>query len=172
MAQVIPGRFAAHHEESFVVFLIGMRVNKLLAVRKWMSVGAAMGPMLRALYQHPEKGFLGGQTFFYWRGIGLVQYWRSFDDLERFARNRDDPHLGAWQRFNKTIGADGSVGIWHETYLVEAGQYEAIYGNMPVFGLAAATSHVPATGRRATARRRLGGTNQPAIPVPDVEHSA
>ncbi len=172
MAQVIPGRFSAYHEGSFVVFLIGMRVNNLLAVRKWTSVGSAMGPMLQNLYRHPEKGFLGGQTFFYWRGVALVQYWRSFEDLERFARNREDPHLAAWQRFNKAIGSDGSVGIWHETYLVDAGQYEAVYGNMPVFGLAAATSHVPAVGRRSTARRRLGGDNEPAVPTSDAAHDA
>jgi len=122
--------------------------------------------MLRALVQHPEKGFLGGQTFFYWRGIALVQHWRSFEDLEKFARNREDPHLSAWKRFNKAIGSDGSVGIWHETYLVDAGKYEAVYGNMPVFGLAAATSHVPAVGRRETARRRLGGANEPGVESP------
>jgi hypothetical protein len=27
-----------------------------------------------------------GQVLFYWRGIALVQYWRSFDELETFAR--------------------------------------------------------------------------------------
>jgi hypothetical protein len=122
--------------------------------------------MLKTLYQHPEKGFLGAQTFIYRRGVGVVQYWRSFDDLERFARSKDDPHLAAWQRFNKAIGGDGSVGIWHETYLVEAGQYEALYGNMPRFGLANASEHVPATGSRETARRRLGGQNEPAVATP------
>jgi hypothetical protein len=74
--------------------------------------------------------------------------------------------LKDWQRFNKTIGADGSVGIWHESYLVEPGRYEAVYGNMLVFGLAAATSHVPAIGKRETARRRLGQEGEPAIPSP------
>jgi hypothetical protein len=64
------------------------------------------------------------------------------------------------------IGADGSVGIWHETYLVQPGQYEAVYGNMPVFGLAAATAHLPAIGRRETARRRLGGRSEPAVAAP------
>jgi hypothetical protein len=123
----------------------------------------AMVPMLRTLFQHPEKGMLGGQVFFYWRGIALVQYWHSFDDLEKFARDKDDPHLGAWRRFNKHIGGDGSVGIWHETFLVEAGKYEALYGNMPIFGLAASTNHVSAIGRRETTRRRLGGQNEPAI---------
>ena len=44
--------------------------------------------------------------------------------------------------------------------------YEALYGNMPVFGLAAATKHVPAVGRRETARRRLGGESEPAVASP------
>ncbi len=163
MSKVIPGRFTAKRDEPFVVFIIGMRVNRLLAVRKWLPTAAAMAPMLRTLYQHAEKGFLGGQQFFYRRGIGLVQYWRSFDDLEEFARNPTDPHLSAWRRFNRAVGADGSVGIWHESYLVEPGSYETVYSNMPVFGLAAATEHVPAVGRRESARRRLARDNEPEL---------
>lgn len=173
MAKVMPGRYTAQIDGDFVVFLIGMRINKLFAFSKWIRTARAMAPMLRTLLQHPEQGLLGWQIFFYWRGVALVQYWRSFEDLEAFARNRQEPHLPAWQRYNKTIGSDGSVGIWHETYLVKAGQYEAVYGNMPVFGLAGATKHVPATGRRETARRRLGGENEPAVaspPTPEVVH--
>ena len=166
MAKVMPGRYTAQTDEPFVVFLIGMRINRFFAFWKWIPTALAMGPMLQTLFQHPEKGFLGGELIFYWRGVGLIQYWRSFEDLEKFARNREDPHLRAWQRFNKAIGSDGSVGIWHETYLVEPGRYEAVYGNMPVFGLASATRHVPAVGRRETARRRLGGENEPAVPTP------
>ncbi len=146
MAQVFPGRFTAQVNEPFVVFLIGLRINRFFAFSKWVPTARAMPPMLRTLYQNPEKGFLGGYTFLYWRGVGMVQYWRSFKDLERFARNPSDPHAGAWQRFNQLVGADGSVGIWHETYLVEPRHYEAIYANMPAFGLAAATEHVPVTG--------------------------
>jgi len=167
MAKVIPGRFTAEIDGPFVVFIIGMRVNKFFAFRKWIATAMAMGPMIRTLYKHPEKGFLGAQTFFYGRGVVTVQYWRSFEDLERFARDKDDPHLNAWRTFNKTIGSDGSVGIFHETFLVDAGKYEALYGNMPVFGLASAANHVPATGRRETARRRLGGNNEPAVASPE-----
>jgi hypothetical protein len=28
-----------------------------------------MGPTLKELYQHHEKGFLGGEFFLYWRGL-------------------------------------------------------------------------------------------------------
>lgn len=172
MSKVFPGRYTAEIDEPFIVFLIGMRVNRIFAVRKWLRTARAMNKMLRALQTHPEKGFMGGQAIRYRRGLGLIQYWRSFDDLERFARNPSEPHLEAWGRYNQTIGADGTVGFWHETYMVEPGKYEAVYGNMPVFGLAAVARHVPATGRRETARRRLGGESDPAVPspvTPDVE---
>jgi Domain of unknown function (DUF4188) len=167
MARVIPGRFTAHIEEPFVVFIIGMRVNRPLQVRKWFSTFRAMIPMLRELQENPQKGFLGAEQFFYWPGATLVQYWKSFEDLESFARDPDVSHFPAWRRFNQTIGTDGSVGIWHETYAVEAGRYEVIYNNMPLFGLAKATEHVPAKGRLETARRRMRqGENEPAVPSP------
>lgn len=155
MAAIKTGRYTAHTDEPFVVFLIGMRINRLRALRKWLPVARAMGPMLQTLYANPEKGFLAGQTWLGWRSVLMVQYWRSFDDLEQFARNPADPHRDAWRRFNQAIGDDGSVGIFHETYQIEPGRFETLYGNMPVFGLAAATGHVPATGRRATARDRM-----------------
>ena len=157
MAEVVPGRYTAETEEPFVVFLIGMRVNRLWQFRKWFPVARAMNPMLQTLFQHPEKGFMGGQTYVTWRGVMMVQYWRSFEDLENFAKNPSDPHLEPWRRFNKAVGADGSVGIWHETYRIEPGRHEAIYANMPVSGLAAATKHVPVGKQSMTARRRLEG---------------
>lgn len=161
MAKVFAGRYTAEMDEPFVVFMIGMRVNRLLAVHKWLPTFLAMGPMLSKLYRDPEKGFLGARTFVGWRQVMLVQYWRSFADLERFARASNDPHMPAWQRFNKAVGyKTPSVGIWHETYLVEAGQYEAIYGNMPVVGLAAATKHVTITSQRESARQRVEASVQ------------
>lgn len=156
MPKIYSGRFTADTDEPFVVFLIGMRINRPWAVHKWLPTVAAMGPMLNSLYQNPESGFLGGEAILYRGGIGLIQYWRTAEDLERFARSPQESHLKAWQRFNKAIGKDGSVGIWHETYKVAAGDYEAIYGNMPRFGLAAATSHVPVAKKGKSARERLG----------------
>ena len=48
----------------------------------------------------------------------------------------------------------GDVGIWHETYRVDAGAYEAIYSGMPPHGLGKAGRLVPARERFETARRR------------------
>ena len=119
MTRTINGRYTARMDEPFVVFVIGMRINRPLAIRKWLPTLRAMSPMLKELYQHPEKGFLGAEFFFHSRGPVTLQYWRSFEDLERFARDPDDPHLPAWQRFNRTVDSDGSVGIFHETFIVE-----------------------------------------------------
>lgn len=157
MTHIYPGRYTAQTDEPFVVFLIGMRINKLWAVKKWLPVVRAMPPMIETLMKHPQTGFMGGEYFFNFFALTslAVQYWRSFEDLERFARAPSDPHLPAWKAFNQTVGNDGSVGIWHETYLVQPGQYEAIYGNMPRFGLAAAAEHLTISGRGHTARERI-----------------
>jgi hypothetical protein len=155
---VYAGRYTAQMEDSFIVFLIGMRVNRVWDFKKWMATARAMPPMIQELYTHAEeKGFLGGEMFFRFGPLTtmMVSYWRSFEDLERFARSKDDPHLPAWQEFYRNIGNDGSVGIYHETYVIPAGHHESIYGNMPLFGLAAATQHVPVTGHQHAARKRL-----------------
>jgi hypothetical protein len=156
MASVFPGRYTAESKEPFVVFLIGMRVNRLFALRSWIGVAASMGPMLAELRRDPGLGLLHAEPFLYWRGIGLLQYWRSFDDLHAYAHARDARHLPAWAEFNRRIGNNGSVGIWHETYTVGGGQFESIYDNMPRFGLARATGHRPVTGVLDSARSRIG----------------
>ena len=53
-------------------------------------------------------------------------------------------------------GRRGDVGIWHETYLVKAGQYEAIYSGMPPTGLAVAGKAAEITDATESARKRLG----------------
>lgn len=167
MGAIFPGRYAAQLDGGFVVFIIGMRINKLWALHKWLPVAQSMGPMLRQLQAQRELGLLHAEPYCYWRGIALVQYWRTFEQLEKFARDPAATHLDAWKRFNRAVGADGSVGIWHETYVVQAGQYECIYGNMPRRGLASAGMHVPAVGRMESAKRRMGLEGEPAVPSYD-----
>ena len=158
MQKVFNGRFTVKTPDEFVVFLIGMRVNKFWSVRKWLPVASAMPKMLKVLASHPEKGFLGGESFFRLFPVAtmLVSYWRSFDDLDKFARNPNDPHLKPWGDYMKRIGSDGSVGIWHETYKITKGHNEAIYGNMPLFGMGKVFEHVPVTKNMDAARQRIG----------------
>jgi hypothetical protein len=154
MAEIHARRYTAEIDGDFVVFLIGMRVNKLWKIHKWWPVATAMRPMIKELSMHSDKGMLGAAPAWI-GGPAVVQYWRSFEQLEHFARNPDDPHLPAWQRFNRAVGSSGDVGIWHETYLVRAGEYECIYNNMPVHGLAAASRHVPVGKGRERAAERV-----------------
>ena len=155
MAKIFPGRFTAQTAEPFVVFLIGMRVNRLFALRSWTSVAAAMPPMLAELKRDPSLGLLHFEIFLYWRGVAVIQYWRTFEQLHAYAHARNAKHLPAWAEFNRRIGGNGSVGIWHETYTVNPGQHESIYANMPKFGLAAAVQHTAVTSRSDTARARI-----------------
>lgn len=158
MATVQPGRFTADLSgagDEIVVFAIGMRFNKPWKVRAWWPVFMAMPPMLRHLSEHEELGLLGMQNALFPQPLS-VQYWRSFEDLERFARNTDDPHLEPWRRFNRMVGKSGDVGIWHETYRVRTADLETVYVNMPAHGLAAATAAVPVRRGRDTARERIG----------------
>ncbi len=48
-AEVKNGRFAAEIDGDFVVFLIGMRINNLWAVHKWLPAARAMPRMLAEL---------------------------------------------------------------------------------------------------------------------------
>ena len=154
MTEILSRRMTAHLDSPFVVFLIGFRVNKLWKIGKWLPVLRAMRPMVAELSADPESGFLSAEIA-WGNPVIMVQYWRSTDDLIRYASDRDAEHLPAWARFNREVGSNGDVGIWHETYRVDPGSYEAVYGNMPRFGLARAGSHIPAEGRWANALGRL-----------------
>jgi len=147
-------RLTARLEGDFVVFLIGMRVNKPLHMHKWLPVAQAMPRMLKELYRQPELGFIHAEMWFA-RTTIMVQYWRSMEQLLAYAKNREAAHLPAWKAFNQSVGTDGSVGIWHETYRASAGTYENVYVNMPPFGLGKAGVLHPATGGRESARGRL-----------------
>ena len=155
MPTLYPGRYTTRIEGPFVVFLIGFRINRLLAINKWLPTAKAMGPMLNELYANPSLGLLAAHTSLYWRGVMLTQYWRSVDHLVTYAQSRDAAHLPAWKAFNQSVGEDGTVGIWHETYQVANGQSECVYNNMPRFGLAVAGTHEPAVGHLREARSRM-----------------
>ncbi|HEX2533156.1 MAG TPA: DUF4188 domain-containing protein [Chitinophagaceae bacterium] len=154
MAVIIPRRMTARFDGDFVVFLIGMRINRFWKFHKWVPIARSMPRMLRELSQKPESGFLGFQLH---GGLPplIVQYWRSFEQLEAYAKDRNGFHYPAWKDFNTRIRNSGDVGIWHETFKVRAGEYECIYHNMPPYGFGKVGERVPATGNREYAAQRM-----------------
>jgi hypothetical protein len=156
MAKINKQRMTVEMEGDFVVFLIGMKINKFWKIHQWLPPAMAMPAMLKELSEEKNKGkgLLGFQLY---GGIPpvIVQYWESFEKLEAYAKERDAKHLPAWKAFNKKIGSNGDVGIWHETYQVKAGNYECIYNNMPEYGLAKAGKLVPIAGKLESSAGRL-----------------
>ena len=157
---MIAGRVCAEPKGEIVVFLIGMRINRLWKVGAWLPVISAMPRMLAELTARPELGLLHARSHFGLRSAMVVQYWRSAEDLRRYAGARDQAHLPAWGAFNRAsgraVGTNGDVGIWHETYVVPHGGAEAIYVNMPRYGLGVVAGVQPAVGRRDGFAGRLG----------------
>jgi len=156
------GRMTHQHDDSIGVFLIGMRVNRWWRVDQWLPTLLAMPTMLTELYRNKaaaargeteDLGFLGARTLIGSGGPTVVQYWRSTDDIYRYAGSSANAHRPAWTAFNaRARKAAGAVGIWHETYAVPAGAHESVYVACPPTGLGAATSLVPAAANKARAR--------------------
>jgi hypothetical protein len=144
-------------EESVVVFLIGMRINRWRKVRSWWPAFTGMPRMLAELEKHPEAGLLGAKNYWAGRSFLSVQYWRSAEHLGRYARDPNLAHQPAWGRFHRRAAATGDVGVWHETYEVPAEHIESLYANMPPSGLGAALGTVArAVARRTAAQDRMG----------------
>ncbi|HEX4303572.1 MAG TPA: DUF4188 domain-containing protein [Rhizomicrobium sp.] len=152
---VVPGRMTARLDKPVVLFLIGARFNRLRSFPKWAWFARTMPMMLAELEKTPEAGLLWYRTYISWPNVMVQQYWESFDKLMAYSGDKGASHQPAWARYMRELAQDGSVGIWHETYLIEPGKFECIYGNMPPFGLGAATAQVKAEGRLAAARERF-----------------
>jgi len=159
MAQITPGRWTHQHDGDVVVFLIGMRINKLAKVRAWWPAMQAMPAMLKELSADPSLGLLRFTQHLSPRGATVVQYWKDLDSLIAYAQGPESVHRPAWTEFNRRARtAAGAVGIWHETLFVPAGRHESLYVDMPSQGLPAALNAVEATGRRQSARGRIEAT--------------
>lgn len=150
------------------VFLIGLRINKIHRPDAWLPAIAAMPKMLTELYTNKAAseageqewlGFYDARTVVGVRGPTVVQYWRSAADIYAYASAESMAHRPAWKEFYaRARGAQGAVGVWHETYAVPAGGHESLYLDMPVFGLGRATGVVEAARKGRSARERLAAS--------------
>ncbi|MEM8707919.1 MAG: DUF4188 domain-containing protein [Actinomycetota bacterium] len=152
---IISGRHHADLDGDVVVFPIGMKINRLWAIHRWLRPTVNTARMWWHLQRNRPAGYLGGYLFVYARGVGMMQYWRDFDALEGFSRDDSQPHLAAWRQLVRQTAGDQTFGYWHETYVVNQRNAETIYGSMSPFGLSEAVGATPITAASETARGRL-----------------
>jgi hypothetical protein len=164
MARIDTRRMTHRREAPLVVFHIGMTINKWHRPDLWWPVLSAMPGMLAELAKDPESGLLGSRLLVGRRGPTLIQYWSSTDKLYAYASAPEARHRPAWAAYNRrTRRANGAVGVFHETYVVE--RAESVYVSTPVMGLAAATEAVPVGPRGDRAAQRLGDGRTQRTPV-------
>ena len=134
-----------------VVIYLGMRVRSPRGLRTLLRAGPRIQ---RSVAARPD-GLLRHENLMYALvppHVGMRQYWRDFDALERWARS--DPHRGWW---TELLADPGGTGFWHETYFARGGM-EAIYLELdtkPV-GLGSFAPRHPARKSMFSARHRLG----------------
>ena len=157
MKRIVPGRMTSTAPEGTVVFLIGMRINTPWKPWRWWPVSKQMPLMLKELMSRPELGLLQASTFVSGLTVLTVQYWKSAEQLNAYATDRERAHLPAWREFNRRLKNNDDVGVFHETYVL--GTHETVYVNMPAgYGLAGATGSAPVAARGQRALHRLDPT--------------
>ena len=161
---VLRGRYAAKIEGDFCVFHIGVALNGLIPSKEMKKIGDAFDAMTRELEADPEKyGYLGSENYVSTNpstDVALtVQYWRSREHLNAYAREHMAEHFPAMLWSSQIMKQSAHCGFYHESFTVRAGDYEAVYINCPRVLLGKAAMLVPATGRNRTARGRLGITD-------------
>jgi hypothetical protein len=153
MAQLFTERMAAEMDDGFVIYINGMRLNKLRALPHWLVANWTVAKMFRQLEADPDSGFLGYTPIFLgFRKGAAMQYWRSLDDLQRFATDPDGPHVPAWTWYNEEADPDGGLGFWAELYVVDGDSFETFFRNVPPIGIGKFAKMVP----MAEHDRRLG----------------
>jgi len=155
-------RVSADTDGDFVVFIIGMNINRYRDVRHWWPAFRAMTRAVRELEAHPEFGLFRAEGGLFFGGPAFIQYWKSYEQLEAYARNPNAEHLPAWRAFNQAARTSDSVGIYHETYRIQNGSFEVMYNHMPEVGLLAAAGMRP-IDRSSTSAQRIGDRTQDGL---------
>jgi Domain of unknown function (DUF4188) len=136
-----------------------MRVRSLTGARTLRRIGRE----IRMSVQAKPDGLLRHEMLAYSLlppHVGMRQYWRDLDSLERWTRA--GYHRQWWADL---IRDPAGTGFWHEAYLISGGM-EAIFVNMPgPLGAATFAPQVSARGAMLSTRQRLGraGTPPPAV---------
>ncbi|GAC1472304.1 MAG: hypothetical protein NVSMB9_19400 [Isosphaeraceae bacterium] len=89
-----------------------------------------------------------------WGHLGVLQYWRSFDDLEAWSHRA--PHAEWWRAAVDRMRNKGDLGVYHETYLVPRQNVESIFLGCAPAGLLAFGVTGEPVGAETNGRSRLG----------------
>jgi hypothetical protein len=129
------------------VVYLGFRVSTFRGLKAVLGIGRKLDGIRR---DKPD-GLLAHETVLYaLNHIGMRQYWRDFESLERFTRS--EPHKTWWRDFAKDPAGSG---FWHEAYRRNGGM-EAIYLGMPEpIGLASFAAARAPVGPFMTSRDRI-----------------
>jgi hypothetical protein len=148
-----------------VVIYLGMKVNAITGVKTLLGFGPKIANSVAAA---PE-GLLRHENFLFSLfppHVGMRQYWRDFESLERWSRS--EPHMQWWKQFLRN---SGGTGFWHETYFTRGG-VEAIYDDIGIpLGLLAFAPTKIARGPMFSARTRLGVQGSETVSAPVTEAS-
>jgi hypothetical protein len=143
-----------------VVIYLGMRVNAPTGLKTLFGFGPKIAGSVAAM---PDGLLLHENQIFslFPPHVGMRQYWRDFDSLERWARS--DPHRVWWQEF---LRDSGGTGFWHETYFMRGGM-EAVYDDIvKATGFLKFASVRPARGAMFSARERARRTGEETAVAP------
>lgn len=167
MANANPSRIAANLDDypDLVVIYLGMKVQSLRGMKTLMAIRPKM---LKAVKEEPD-GLLLHEDLIYGLvppHVGMRQYWRDFDSLERWARSL--PHSGWWKDF---LADYGGTGFWHEAYSRRGdmeGMYVGVNQDLGFLNFAPAEA---ARGSMFSARKRagVGGSETTEVPVSEEE---
>lgn len=128
-----------------VMVLLGMRIRSVRGLFAVLRVGRG----LAAIQRDPPEGLLGHDNFLWsLNHVGIRQYWRDLESLERFTRS--EPHSRWWKSF---LHDNGGAGFWHEAY--SRNGIEAVYLDMRPIGLARFAPERAPVGPFMSTRERL-----------------
>ena len=143
-----------------VVIYLGLRVNAWRGLKTLMGIG----PQIAQSVKDKPEGLLLHEDLLFSLipvHVGMRQYWRDFESLERWARS--DPHRQWWRDFMRD---SGGTGFWHETYAMRGG-IEAVYDDIPQpIGMLHFAPVVSARGGMFSSRRRLGLAGEAKVAAP------
>jgi hypothetical protein len=130
------------------VIYLGMRVEE----PRGHHTLEALGPEIRASVDEQPDGLLLHENLVYGEEplhVGMRQYWRDFDSLERWAESL--PHKRWWTDY---LRDPGGTSFWHETYF-RSGGFESVFVDVgDRVGLGRLAPSAPATGPMFSARKR------------------